>query len=215
MQGKSHNTQFDKVWEKSKKELYKAKFPEEIFNYIQNGKALDLGCGEGTNATYLIEKGFDVYAIDISEVGIQKTKEKSKKIHTKIGNIYHPLPYEDNFFNLICSFQAMNHNTLEPIITLLKEIKRIIKPGGIFAVKLADKESKTFSHIKDEIYKNKYGTKIKLIDEQTYIPLEGDEKGLIHYLFYQDQFTKEMEKLNFKLLKERKSGSHFISIFQN
>lgn len=38
------------------------------------GRALDLACGEGRNATWLAEHGWDVTAIDFSEVAIDKAR---------------------------------------------------------------------------------------------------------------------------------------------
>ena len=34
------------------------------------GKALDVGCGEGTNAAFLAARGFSVLAVDTSETAI-------------------------------------------------------------------------------------------------------------------------------------------------
>lgn len=36
------------------------------------GRALDLGCGEGRNAVWLAERGWDVTAVDFSEMGLAK-----------------------------------------------------------------------------------------------------------------------------------------------
>lgn len=207
-------SEFDKVWDKTEGlEGYKSDFPKEVFQYVNSGIALDLGCGEGSIAHYLMQKKFDVYAMDISKAGIDKVKEKSDKIKAQVGDMYKKLPYENNFFDLVCSFQAINHNILDKILDLLKEIKRITKIGGIVAIKTADMDRR-YDQVKDNIYEDKFGKKVKFIDEQTYIPLEGDEEGLTHYLFYQEQFTKEMEKIGFKFLEGRKSGGHFISIFR-
>ena len=39
------------------------------------GRALDLGCGEGRNAVWLAEHGWEVTAVDFSDVGIAKAQE--------------------------------------------------------------------------------------------------------------------------------------------
>ena len=36
------------------------------------GRALDLACGNGRNACFLAERGFEVDAVDISEVGLRR-----------------------------------------------------------------------------------------------------------------------------------------------
>ncbi len=57
--------------------------PPEIANAIESGKvpigrALDLGCGTGTNAIYLAQHGFTVTGIDISRRAISLAKRKAR-----------------------------------------------------------------------------------------------------------------------------------------
>ena len=44
---------------------------------IEPGKALEIGCGTGTNAIWLARKGFDVTAMDLSEVAIDRAETKA------------------------------------------------------------------------------------------------------------------------------------------
>jgi SAM-dependent methyltransferase len=57
--------------------------PPEIVALIESGKvpigrALDLGCGTGTNAIYLAQHGFTVTAIDVSRRAIALAKRKAR-----------------------------------------------------------------------------------------------------------------------------------------
>jgi len=57
--------------------------PPEIVSMIESGKvsigrALDLGCGTGTNAITLAQRGFDVTAIDVSRRAISLAKRKAR-----------------------------------------------------------------------------------------------------------------------------------------
>ncbi len=57
--------------------------PPEIVTMIDSGKvpvgrALDLGCGTGTNAIYLAQKGFEVTGLDISGRAISLAKRKAR-----------------------------------------------------------------------------------------------------------------------------------------
>ena len=45
----------------------------ENFDKLTRGKVLCLGEGEGRNAVFLASKGFDVTAVDLSQVGLEKT----------------------------------------------------------------------------------------------------------------------------------------------
>jgi methyl halide transferase len=40
------------------------------------GRALELGCGTGTNAVFLAQRGFDVTAVDCSSLALEQAREK-------------------------------------------------------------------------------------------------------------------------------------------
>lgn len=42
-------------------------------------KLIDLGCGEGRNAVYFAKHGFEVVAMDLSAVGLEKTRQYAEK----------------------------------------------------------------------------------------------------------------------------------------
>ena len=44
----------------------------EFYRRAPMGRALDLACGNGRNACFLAERGFEVDAVDISEVGLRR-----------------------------------------------------------------------------------------------------------------------------------------------
>jgi tellurite methyltransferase len=48
-------------------------------------RALEIGCGEGGNAIFLARNGYVVTAFDLSEVGVQKTKENAEKNNIEIN----------------------------------------------------------------------------------------------------------------------------------
>jgi SAM-dependent methyltransferase len=49
---------------------------------IKPCKALDIGCGTGDNAIWLSQRGFQVVAVDASEIAIAKAKEKASPLNT-------------------------------------------------------------------------------------------------------------------------------------
>lgn len=48
-----------------------------IEQHIEPGRAVELGCGTGTNSVYLAEKGFEVTAVDFSERAIETAAIKA------------------------------------------------------------------------------------------------------------------------------------------
>lgn len=59
----------DLVWSAGPNE----RFAEEVGG-LELGRALDVACGEGRNALWLAEQGWDVTAIDFSQVAIDKAR---------------------------------------------------------------------------------------------------------------------------------------------
>lgn len=51
---------------------------------IKPCKALDIGCGTGSNAIWLARQGFDVMAVDFSGLAIKKAEEKAEDQGVKI-----------------------------------------------------------------------------------------------------------------------------------
>jgi SAM-dependent methyltransferase len=50
---------------------------------IESCKALDIGCGTGDNSIWLAQKQFQVTGTDVSEIAIEKAKEKALKSNDK------------------------------------------------------------------------------------------------------------------------------------
>ncbi|MEN3533480.1 class I SAM-dependent methyltransferase [Microbispora sp. ZYX-F-249] len=75
------------------------------------GRALELGCGTGTNAVYLARHGWEVVAVDFIDLAIEQAREKAdaagvavRLLHgdaTRLDDLDAPGPY-DLFFDLSC-----------------------------------------------------------------------------------------------------------------
>src|SRR3989344_9402264 len=71
---------------------------------IKIGKAIDLGCGLGTNSIYLAQRGFQVTALDISKTALKYAEEKAKSACVKIKFVQgfsHKLDFPDKTFSLV------------------------------------------------------------------------------------------------------------------
>ena len=61
--------------------------PPEIVALVEGGRiapcrALDLGCGTGTNVLYLWRHGFDAVGIDFSHLAIRRAQAKARAVHS-------------------------------------------------------------------------------------------------------------------------------------
>lgn len=164
-------------------------------------RILDLGSGSGRHAVYFSKKGFDVYGIDIAEEGIKITKDwlEKEKLHAdlRVGSIYKKLPYQDNLFDAVISTNTIHHARIKNIQKAIREIERVLKPRGLIFITVRKRKFRRFYPKLTIIEKyGKQQTRHKVIEPRTYVPIEGGEKGLIHYLF-----TKELLKKEFKNFK--------------
>jgi len=53
----------------------------EFYHHARAGRALDLACGNGRNACFLADHGFEVDAVDIAEEGLQRFVCRSSAIN--------------------------------------------------------------------------------------------------------------------------------------
>jgi len=150
----------------------------------------------------LAKKGFKVYGFDIFAEGIKLTRnwlrENNLKANLKIGSIYKKLPYKDNFFDAVISINTIHHARIGSIRKAIQEIERVLKPEGLIFINLRKRKFKKQwqkSKIIERFKKQK--TAYKVIEPRTYVPIEGGEKGLIHYLFNKKLLRKEFK--NFKI----------------
>ena len=116
---------------------------------IQDGwTMLDIGCGGGATLQRLLKrsKNAHVYGIDISEESVTKAKKVNaevldKQVFVTQGSA-EKLPYEDGKFDLVTAVETVYFWPNLP--NCLQEVRRVLKPGGKFAilVEVVDSDSK-------------------------------------------------------------------------
>jgi len=93
---------------------------------LKKGRALEIATGEGRNAVFLAQHGFEVDAIDISEMGLRKAKRLAKEVGVKIHLILVDIDsylIEPGRYDLIANFYFLRRN-------LIPKIKKGLKKGG-------------------------------------------------------------------------------------
>jgi len=96
---------------------------------------LDIGCGGGKTINTLakIATEGEIYGIDYSEVSVAVSTSKNKRLinagrvkvlHASVDS----LPFYDDMFNLVIAVES--YYFWPDLINNLKEIRRVLKPGG-------------------------------------------------------------------------------------
>ncbi len=94
------------------------------------GKILDIGAGTCIFAKK--HEKADVYSLEPSEL-------LKKGIGKRIQGIAEKMPFKNNFFDFAVSFTALHHCNLKEA---KKEIKRVLKPNGIWAISFFKRSKK-------------------------------------------------------------------------
>ena len=117
--------------------------------YEQRNKIriLEVGCGSCANLWMIAKEGFNTYGCDLSENAIilgQKMLEKYKVSASLTSCNMIKTPYEGHFFDTVIDVFSSNCICRKDYILFLKEIKRVIKPFGLFFSYFPSKRSDTY-----------------------------------------------------------------------
>lgn len=101
---------------------------------------LDIGCGGGATLKRLLKRspGGKVYGIDISEESVSKAKNVNKRllgsqVFVEQGSA-DSLPWGDRTFDVVTAVETVYFWSDLP--KCFQEVKRVLKPGGQFAIML-------------------------------------------------------------------------------
>ena len=120
------------------------KFPRTFFDKFVSatkGKVLDVGSGPGRDGMMLKEKGLEVVCLDASEAMIKLSSAKG--LDSVLGD-FNNLPFRGNKFDGVWAYTALLHVLKSEINKPLKEIKRVLKPKGIFGLGLIEGETEEY-----------------------------------------------------------------------
>ena len=98
--------------------------------FVEGKKVLDAACGEGYGSSILSEKAKEVTGLDISAETVENANKKYEKdnLSFRAGSV-ESLPFEDDSFDVVISYETIEHVTGEIQESFLKEIRRVLKPA--------------------------------------------------------------------------------------
>lgn len=119
---------------------------EDLIHFPSKGKILDLACGDGRNAIYLAQLGYDVTAIDFSSEALNRLKYFIKDKDLQINCYLTDLSTSDAFSSLgLFDAIIINHYTLHH--TFYPLLMEHLSLGGILWINGFNELSINHSHI--------------------------------------------------------------------
>ncbi|MEI7451862.1 MAG: class I SAM-dependent methyltransferase [Candidatus Falkowbacteria bacterium] len=163
-------------------------------------QVLDLGCGTGRNTNYLAERGNNVVGIDIAANALRTGEMRVKKLELESSvnyinqSIGAPLPFADNYFDLILDITSSNSLKESEREIYLKECHRVLKPGGFIILRAlckdGDKNAKKLLELSPGKEYDTYFMKELGLVERVFS--EKDLRDLYGRYFNFDKLTKDI-----------------------
>jgi ubiquinone/menaquinone biosynthesis C-methylase UbiE len=155
---------FSETYEKERYEGYHLLIDELelacLLGYIEEKVVLEAGCGTGLLLQPISLLAKEAHGIDISEGMLKHARKKGLNVYQASVT---EVPFDDNYFDLVCSFKVLAH--VEEIEKALKELIRVTKPGG--ALKLEFYNTKSIRYLIKKI-KNPTMTSREYSDEDVF-----------------------------------------------
>ncbi len=110
-----------------------------LLNGLENKKVLEIGCGNGIQASYILEKynpeyvtGIDLSRANIKIANQEKRVKNLRRIFFLVDDAQKLTKIKDNSFDVVISIESAFHYPDKP--AFLKQIGRVLKPNGAFLI---------------------------------------------------------------------------------
>lgn len=98
-------------------------------------RALELGCGTGTNVVFLAQQGFDVTGVDLSEVAVQRAQQKARAAGVKAGFVSASvlaLPNLGEPFEFVFDRGCFHVLPKEQRAVFVGQLAGVTRPGSVY-----------------------------------------------------------------------------------
>lgn len=154
-------------------------------------RALDLGCGVGRHALALAGLGFEVDALDGSEVGLAMLERSAAEAGLSIRRhhgLMTDLPFADGVFDYLLTFNVIYHGDPAIVRRTLDEIRRVVRPGGTLQLTMLSKRNVN------------YGRGDEIAPATFVVPDAADDKAHPHFYCNAAQFVTLLEGFELRSL---------------
>jgi SAM-dependent methyltransferase len=163
-----------------------------VFDQILRGNiddgmcVVDAGCGYGRNLVHLLRQGCKVFAIDQNAEGVEHVRRLSASLETglpadnfQVGSVER-MPFEDGCADVVISSAVLHFaRDEEQFRAMLKEMWRMLKPGGLFFCRLGSRIGMSFERLGGNVYRIGDGSEWYLVDEKMLLDLTAELNAVL------------------------------------
>jgi len=139
-----------KTYEEKRKFRYDLQdYMHDVFKFenFKGKRVLEIGSGGGLDSSEFLRNGAEVVCADFSELSVKSANELFKEAGLN-GNVLLSdaklLPFNDSEFDVVYSYGVIHH--IPGVEKVLEEIKRVLRPGGIFMGMVYNKDSLLYGY---------------------------------------------------------------------
>lgn len=169
-----------------------AKLADSLLNKSKMKKILEIGCGQGRDATYFAQNEFEVEAFDISENAIKFVNHTKQMLNLNNLNAFvhdaeKPLRYRSEHFDFVYSNLALQFFDLKSLDKIFQNTLELMKKNSLFLFSTKKKGDKYYqfgNKINDNAFEYKGITR--------YFFDSGDLKEILSNYFQIIQLDSDM-----------------------
>jgi len=189
---------------------------KSIKNIIKNKLVLDAACGTGYGSYEISKYAQKVIGIDISNETIKYAKKNYKRENLDfITASVTDLPFQDNSFDVITSFETIEHISEKQQLHFLDEIVRVLKGNGLLIISTPDK----LIYSDQNNYTNEFHIK-EFYEKEFYVFLNKFFKNIKFY-YQSDEicnliYSPESKEVNISEINDLNiKGKYIIAVCSN
>jgi SAM-dependent methyltransferase len=161
-----------------------------VFDQILRGniapgmRILDAGCGFGRNLVYLLREGFEIFAIDANDRGVEHVRRLAKSLNTGLPDenfqmsLVEKMPFPKDFADVVfCSSVLHFARSEEQFQSMIAELWRVLRPGGLLFCRLGSRIGMDFVPLENGLFAMPDGQSWFLVDERKLLELTASLKA--------------------------------------
>jgi ubiquinone/menaquinone biosynthesis C-methylase UbiE len=98
---------------------------------LEGTLALDLGCGLGDDARYLVDAGLRVVGMDLSVQRIAQAAQRAQGASFVVANLADGLPFRSDCAGVVTASLSLHYFDRRTTARIVHDIARVLQPGGI------------------------------------------------------------------------------------